>query len=133
MRGKWLCLVALSAAAAGCGQGRAIFDIDVFSFLRATNADTLPYVGPLPPGIPDTIPVQTIRSLGIGSSSLVDTVRISGSVDFVNRITPPAEEMNHHPDVAISWNKVDLTLSTHSEGGLTENDFELATRIDSLA
>jgi 4a-hydroxytetrahydrobiopterin dehydratase len=57
----------------------------------------------------------------------------TGSVDFVNRIAPPAEEMNHHPDIAISWNKVDLTLSTHSEGGLTENDFELATRIDSLA
>jgi 4a-hydroxytetrahydrobiopterin dehydratase len=56
-----------------------------------------------------------------------------GSVDFVNRITPPAEEMNHHPDVTISWNKVGLTLSTHSEGGLTQNDFELATRIDSLA
>jgi 4a-hydroxytetrahydrobiopterin dehydratase len=55
------------------------------------------------------------------------------SVDFVNRITPPAEEMNHHPDIAISWNKVELTLSTHSEGGLTENDFELASRIDSLA
>jgi 4a-hydroxytetrahydrobiopterin dehydratase len=56
-----------------------------------------------------------------------------GSVDFVNRITPPAEEMNHHPDIAISWNKVELTLSTHSVGGLTENDFELAGRIDSLA
>ena len=56
-----------------------------------------------------------------------------GSVDFVNRITPPAEEMNHHPDIAISWNKVELTLSTHSEGGLTESDFELAARIDALA
>jgi 4a-hydroxytetrahydrobiopterin dehydratase len=55
-----------------------------------------------------------------------------GSVDFVNRITPPAEEMNHHPDIAIAWNKVTLTLSTHSEAGLTENDFELAARIDSL-
>jgi 4a-hydroxytetrahydrobiopterin dehydratase len=57
----------------------------------------------------------------------------TGSVDFVNRIAPPAEEMSHHPDISISWNKVDLTLSTHSEGGLTENDFELAARIDSLA
>jgi 4a-hydroxytetrahydrobiopterin dehydratase len=56
-----------------------------------------------------------------------------GSVDFVNRITPPAEEMNHHPDIAISWNKVELTLSTHSQGGLTEDDFELAERIDALA
>lgn len=53
-----------------------------------------------------------------------------GSVEFVNRITPLAEGMNHHPDLAISWNKVTVTLSTHSEGGLTENDFELAAKID---
>ena len=56
-----------------------------------------------------------------------------GSVDFVNRITPVAEEMSHHPDICISWNTVDLTLSTHSEGGITENDFELAQQIDQLA
>ena len=56
-----------------------------------------------------------------------------GSVDFVNRITPVAEEMNHHPDICISWNTVDLSLSTHSEGGITEGDFELAAKIDSLA
>jgi 4a-hydroxytetrahydrobiopterin dehydratase len=56
-----------------------------------------------------------------------------GSVDFVNRITPQAEEMNHHPDLAISWNKVTVTLSTHSQGGITESDFELAARIDPLA
>jgi 4a-hydroxytetrahydrobiopterin dehydratase len=56
-----------------------------------------------------------------------------GSVDFVNRITAPAEAMSHHPDLAISWNQVTVTLSTHSEGGLTENDFELASRIEPLA
>jgi 4a-hydroxytetrahydrobiopterin dehydratase len=56
-----------------------------------------------------------------------------GSIDFVNRITPPAEEMNHHPDLEISWNKVTVSLSTHSEGGLTENDFQLAGRIADLA
>ena len=56
-----------------------------------------------------------------------------GSVDFVNRIVPVAEEMNHHPDLAISWNRVTVSLSTHSEGGITENDFRLAQRIDSLA
>jgi 4a-hydroxytetrahydrobiopterin dehydratase len=53
-----------------------------------------------------------------------------GSVDFVNRITPLAEAMKHHPDLAISWNKVTVTLSTHSEGGLTTGDFELASKID---
>ena len=55
------------------------------------------------------------------------------SVDLVNRLAPVAEEMNHHPDLEISWNKVTVTLSTHSEGGLTENDFELAGRIDGVA
>ncbi len=55
------------------------------------------------------------------------------SVDFVNRITPAAEEMNHHPDLEISWSKVTVSLSTHSEGGITENDFELARRIDEQA
>jgi 4a-hydroxytetrahydrobiopterin dehydratase len=56
-----------------------------------------------------------------------------GSVDFVKSLVQPAEEMNHHPDVAISWSEVTVTISTHSEGGLTENDFELAKRIDALS
>jgi 4a-hydroxytetrahydrobiopterin dehydratase len=55
-----------------------------------------------------------------------------GSVDFVNRLTPEAEDMNHHPDLEISWNTVTVSISTHSEGGLTGNDFELARRIDGL-
>ena len=55
-----------------------------------------------------------------------------GSVDFVNRLTPEAEEMNHHPDLEISWKTVTVTITTHSEGGLTEGDFELARRIDAL-
>ena len=57
----------------------------------------------------------------------------TGSVDFVNKITPAAEEMNHHPDLAISWSKVTVSLSTHSEGGITANDFELARKIDEQA
>ena len=56
-----------------------------------------------------------------------------GSVDFVNRLTPIAEEMNHHPDLNISWDTVTVSLSTHSEGGLTAADFDLAERIESLA
>ena len=56
-----------------------------------------------------------------------------GSVEFVKALVEPAEEMNHHPDVAISWSEVTVTITTHSEGGLTENDFELAKRVDALA
>ncbi len=55
-----------------------------------------------------------------------------GSVDFVNRLVAPAEEMGHHPDLEISWNKVTVSLSTHSQGGLTEADFDLAGRIDAI-
>ena len=55
-----------------------------------------------------------------------------GSVDFVNRLMPVAEGMNHHPDLEISWSKVKTSISTHSEGGLTANDFDLASRIDAL-
>ena len=54
------------------------------------------------------------------------------SVGFVDRLVAPAEELAHHPDVAISWNEVVVTVSTHSEGGLTAADFELAAKIDAL-
>jgi 4a-hydroxytetrahydrobiopterin dehydratase len=61
-----------------------------------------------------------------------DNGDFKGSVDFVNRLTAQAEDMNHHPDLEISWKTVTVTISTHSEGGLTDNDFELARRIDAL-
>ena len=57
----------------------------------------------------------------------------AGSVDFVNAIAPSAEEMNHHPDLEISWSKVTVKITTHSEGGLTANDFELARKVDAAA
>ena len=56
-----------------------------------------------------------------------------GSVRFVSSLVEPAEEMNHHPDVSISWDTVTVTISTHSEGGLTAADFKLAEKIDALA
>ena len=56
-----------------------------------------------------------------------------GSVDFVNRVVPVAEEMNHHPDVAISWNEVAVAITTHSQGGITDSDFALARGIDGVA
>jgi len=56
-----------------------------------------------------------------------------GSVNFVKSLVEPAEAMNHHPDLEISWDTVTVSLSTHSEGGVTDADFELAAKIDSLA
>jgi 4a-hydroxytetrahydrobiopterin dehydratase len=55
-----------------------------------------------------------------------------GSVMFVNRITGAAEAVNHHPDLAISWNKVTVTLVTHSQGGVTDADLAMAATIDGL-
>jgi 4a-hydroxytetrahydrobiopterin dehydratase len=55
-----------------------------------------------------------------------------GSVKFVDALVEPAEDMGHHPDVEISWDTVTVTISTHSQGGLTANDFELAARLDAL-
>ena len=54
------------------------------------------------------------------------------SIDFVNGVAEIAEELEHHPDMDIRWNKVKLILSTHNKGGLTSLDFELAGKIDTL-
>ena len=52
------------------------------------------------------------------------------AISFVNRISVEAEKANHHPDIDIRYNKVQITLSTHSEGGITEKDIELAKKIE---
>lgn len=51
---------------------------------------------------------------------------------FVNRVGEVAEEEGHHPDIFLTWGKVQLTLWTHSVGGLSENDFILAAKADAL-
>jgi 4a-hydroxytetrahydrobiopterin dehydratase len=56
-----------------------------------------------------------------------------GAMAFVNRVADVAEEVNHHPDILIhGWNNVRLTLSTHSEGRVTDADHAMAQRIDGL-
>jgi 4a-hydroxytetrahydrobiopterin dehydratase len=58
----------------------------------------------------------------------------ASAIAFVNRVAEAAEAANHHPDILVhGWNKVRLTLSTHSDGGLTDADFSLAGEIDDLA
>ena len=54
------------------------------------------------------------------------------ALGFVNAVAAEAEARNHHPDIVINYNKVTMSLTTHSEGGLTEKDFQLAGRIDSI-
>jgi 4a-hydroxytetrahydrobiopterin dehydratase len=56
-----------------------------------------------------------------------------GSVRFVDAVVEPAEDMGHHPDLSISWDEVTVSITNHAAGGLTENDFELAKRIDRVA
>ncbi|HEY4477931.1 MAG TPA: 4a-hydroxytetrahydrobiopterin dehydratase [Candidatus Paceibacterota bacterium] len=53
-----------------------------------------------------------------------------GSINFINNVADIAEEEGHHPDIEIHYNKVKLTLSTHSIGGLSENDFIVAAKVD---
>ncbi len=55
------------------------------------------------------------------------------AMEFVNRVADEAEAQDHHPDILIhGWNKVRLSVMTHSVGGLTEKDFKLAERINGL-
>jgi 4a-hydroxytetrahydrobiopterin dehydratase len=54
------------------------------------------------------------------------------AIAFVGRVADLAEEANHHPDITISYKKVTLRWTTHSAGGLTDLDYELASRTDAL-
>ena len=57
----------------------------------------------------------------------------TGAMDFVNLVAEIAEEQEHHPDIDIRYNRVKLSVYTHSKNGLTELDFQLAERIDTLS
>jgi len=58
----------------------------------------------------------------------------AAAMAFVNRVAERAEEANHHPDILLhGWNKVRLSLTNHSAGGLTEQDFVMAAQFDGAA
>ncbi len=79
----WLAATAAGVLILGCGEGRAIFNVDVYSFLKDAGNDSVPYVAPSPF---DTTPPQPVNLLPIGlGSSVVESVTVSGSVDFVNQ------------------------------------------------
>ena len=54
-------------------------------------------------------------------------------IEFVRALAEEAEAMNHHPDLSVGWRRVVVTLSTHSAGGITTLDFELAEKADRCA
>lgn len=70
------------------------------------------------------------------------TVQLSRSIEFadfltavafVNELAPRCEELDHHPDLALRWRWVDIVLSTHSAGGVTQKDLDLAGIVDEVA
>ena len=64
----------------------------------------------------------------------IELADFAAAMTYAQRVGALAEAANHHPDILVhGWNKVCLTLSTHSEGGLTEADLALAGQIDGLA
>jgi len=54
------------------------------------------------------------------------------AIAFVNKLVDPAEAAGHHPDLAISYNKVTINLSSHDAGGITQQDFDMASQIEAL-
>jgi 4a-hydroxytetrahydrobiopterin dehydratase len=70
---------------------------------------------------------------GIEISKTFDRKNFDGSMRFVNAVAAEANAQDHHPDIAISWNEVVLTLSSHDVSALTVRDFRLAAAIDRIA
>ena len=72
-----------------------------------------------------------LTSEGIRKKYVLNDFR--SAINLVNRVADLAEEADHHPDILISYNRVTFTLITHSAGGITEKDFDLAARIEAIA
>ena len=82
-----------------------------------------------------TVELATVPGWTRDGDSIARTVTradFRAAMLYVGAVAYLAEEANHHPDIGVQWNKVTLTLSTHSAGGLTGNDFGLARAIDAL-
>jgi 4a-hydroxytetrahydrobiopterin dehydratase len=86
------------------------------------------------PGLLAQLPGWTVAEAD-GHKLLSRTFKFKGfmpALDFVNRIAPIAEAEGHHPDLLLGWGYVTVQLWTHAAGGLTDNDFILAAKVDLL-
>ena len=79
--------------------------------------------------------IQTVPQWQQQEQTITRTFKFKNFVEaiaFVNQLVEPAEAAGHHPDIAISYNKVTISLTTHDAGGLTQKDFDLAQTISEL-
>jgi 4a-hydroxytetrahydrobiopterin dehydratase len=83
-------------------------------------------------GLASEVPAWTLAEDAKTLERRFEFEDFAAAMRFVNRVAEVAEAQQHHPDIAIHWNKVELTLWTHSIGGLHENDFVVAAKIDEL-
>lgn len=77
--------------------------------------------------------LKNLEGWEISSNEIVKTYKMKNFIDsigFVNKIAILAEKADHHPDILIQYSKVNIKLSTHSEGGITKKDINLATEIE---
>jgi 4a-hydroxytetrahydrobiopterin dehydratase len=79
--------------------------------------------------------LQAVPQWSKRAQTILRTFKFEGflkGIDFVNQIAKKAQKMNHHPDIDIRFDEVTLTLTTHDEGGITEEDFSLAKQCDEV-
>jgi 4a-hydroxytetrahydrobiopterin dehydratase len=104
-----------------------------------TSKSCVPCRGGIPPLTEEkareyaaAIPGWTLAENGTRLFRLFEFRDFAAAMEFVNRVADLAEQEGHHPDITIHWNKVELVLWTHKIGGLHENDFILAAKVDRL-
>lgn len=80
--------------------------------------------------------LKVMKDWSYSNKSIEKTFEVddfASALAFTLKAGIEAEKADHHPDIFVhSWNKVKITLSTHSEGGVTDKDFELASKIESI-
>lgn len=79
--------------------------------------------------------LSSLPEWSLDGSSITRTVELPtfpAAIQFVSRVATAAEAAGHHPDIDIRWRKLTFKLSTHSEGGLTSKDVDLAREIEKL-
>jgi 4a-hydroxytetrahydrobiopterin dehydratase len=82
-----------------------------------------------------SVALNKLPGWSVDDDQLVKTYSFStfpDAVAFVTRVADVAEDMGHHPDILIQYSAVTMRLSTHSEGGITDKDTQLARRLDGL-